>query len=246
MGAFDLAVNTWTRDAPPRRRRLLRAANLLLVASLLVLLVAVAVNLSTGVEAAGWPGWVGYLAYTGIFVAHVVYVWLGLFAGKRLGACLLETIKTAAMIFTILIGAILLNKFLTLGGLADALGSWVDGLGTGPFVTMAVILAIYLLLGCALDALAMILLTIPIFFPIVLQLGFDPVWFGVIVVMVVELGLITPPVGMNVFIIKGMAPDVPLSRIYSGVLPFVVAEVLLIALLVAIPELATWLPGTMQ
>ena len=217
----------------------------MLVASLLVLLVAVCVNLSTGAEAAGWPGWVGYLAYAGILAAHVVYVWLGLFARKELGSCLLETTRTTAMIFTILIGAILLNKFLTLGGLADALGGWVDGLGTGPFVTIAAILLIYLLLGCALDALAMILLTIPIFFPIVLQLGFDPIWFGVIVVMVVELGLITPPVGMNVFIIKGMAPDVPLMRIYSGVLPFVVAEVFLIALLVAFPGLATWLPGTM-
>ena len=86
---------------------------------------------------------------------------------------------------------------------------------------------------------------IDIFFPVVQQLGFDPVWFGVIVVMVVELGLITPPVGMNVFVIKGMAPDIPLSRIYSGVLPFVVAEVFLIVLLVVFPELATWLPSTM-
>ena len=244
-GAFDLAVNTWTRHGRPHRKRLLRAANLLLVGSLLVLFGAVAVNLSIGAEAADWPDWVGYPAYAGIVVAHVVYVWLGLFARKELGACLLETTKTTAMIFTILIGAILPNKFLTLGGLAAALGEWVEGLGAGPFVTIAVILVIYLLLGCALDALAMILLTIPIFFPVVQQLGFDPVWFGVIVVMVVELGLITPPVGMNVFVIKGMAPDIPLSRIYSGVLPFVVAEVFLIVLLVVFPELATWLPSTM-
>ena len=246
MGAFDLAVNTWTRDAPPKRKRLLRAANLLLVGSLLALSVAVAVNLATGAEASDWPGWVGYPVYAGIVLAHAVYVWLGLSAKAELGSCLLETTKTTAMIFTILIGAILLNKFLTLGGLAAALGTSVEDLGAGPLVTIAVILLIYFVLGCALDALAMILLTIPIFFPIVQQLGFDPIWFGVIVVMVVELGLITPPVGMNVFIIKGMAPDVPLSRIYSGVLPFVVAEVLLIVLLVAVPELATWLPGTME
>ena len=110
----------------------------------------------------------------------------------------------------------------------------------------ATIILIYLFLGCALDALAMILLTIPIFFPVIQQLEFDPIWFGVIVVMVVELGLITPPVGMNVFVIKGMAPDVALSRIYSGVLPFVVAEVFLIVLLVVFPELATWLPSTME
>ncbi len=101
-------------------------------------------------------------------------------------------------------------------------------------------------MGCALDALAMIILTIPIFFPIVLDLGFDPIWFGVIVVMVVELGLITPPVGMNVFVIKGMTKDVTLGQIYLGVLPFCVAQVILIAIIVAFPIIAVWLPSTMQ
>ena len=90
----------------------------------------------------------------------------------------------------------------------------------------------------------MILLTIPIFFPVILQLGLDPIWFGIIVVMVVELGLITPPIGMNVFIIKGMAPEVPLGKIYKGVLPFVLAQIILIAIIVAFPDIATWLPST--
>jgi TRAP-type C4-dicarboxylate transport system permease large subunit len=92
----------------------------------------------------------------------------------------------------------------------------------------------------------MILLTIPIFFPIVQSLGLDPVWFGILVVMVVELGLITPPIGMNVFVIKGMAPEVSLNTIYAGVLPFCVAQVLLIVLIVLFPAIATWLPGTMR
>ena len=109
---------------------------------------------------------------------------------------------------------------------------------------MAVILLIYLLLGCFLDALAMILLTVPIFFPIVTGLGFDPVWFGIIVVMVVELGLITPPIGMNVFVIKGMAQDVRLSSIYVGVLPFVIGQLALIILVFLLPEIALWLPET--
>ena len=99
-------------------------------------------------------------------------------------------------------------------------------------------------MGCALDSLAMILLTIPIFFPVIQNLGFDPIWFGIIVVMVVELGLITPPVGMNVFIIKGMASDVSLANIYKGVLPFVMAQIALIAIIVTFPKLATWLPST--
>ncbi|MCZ6862241.1 MAG: TRAP transporter large permease [Alphaproteobacteria bacterium] len=164
---------------------------------------------------------------------------------KVLLSCLVDTVKTTAMIFTILIGAIMLNKFLTLGGLAGELGEIVVGLNASKLLTMIVILLIYFVLGCALDALAMILLTIPIFFPIVVALGFDPIWFGVIVVMVVELGLISPPIGMNVFVIKGMAPDIRLSQIYRGVIPFVIAQILLIAILMAVPKLATWLPSTM-
>ncbi len=164
---------------------------------------------------------------------------------KVLLNCLVDTLKTTAMIFTILIGAIMLNKFLTLGGLAGELGEIVVGLNASKLLTMIVILLIYFILGCALDALAMILLTIPIFFPIVIALGFDPIWFGVIVVMVVEMGLISPPIGMNVFVIKGMAPEIRLSQIYRGVIPFVIAQIILIALLMAIPQIATWLPSTM-
>ena len=149
------------------------------------------------------------------------------------------------MIFTILIGAIMFNNFLVLSAVPDALGEWITTLPLSPHGILIVILLIYLVLGCALDSLAMILLTIPIFFPVVQNLQFDAVWFGIIVVMVVELGLITPPIGMNVFIIKGMVPNVPLSAIYVGVLPFVVAQILLIILLMALPTLALWLPATM-
>jgi tripartite ATP-independent transporter DctM subunit len=160
-------------------------------------------------------------------------------------SCLMDTVRTTAMLFTILIGAILVNNLLILSNVADALSNWISGLELAPMTVMAVILLIYLVMGCALDALAMIILTIPIFFPIVLDLGFDPIWFGVVVVMVVELGLITPPVGMNVFVIKGMTRDVTLGQIYLGVLPFCLAQILLIALIVAFPAIAIWLPGTM-
>ena len=159
--------------------------------------------------------------------------------------CLMETVKTSAMIFTILIGAILFNNFLVLSAVPDSIGNWIGGLEMSATAILVIILLIYLVLGCALDSLAMILLTIPIFFPVVAKLGFDPIWFGIIVVMVVELGLITPPIGMNVFIIKGMAPDVALGQIYKGVLPFTVAQILLIALIVIFPAIATWLPSTM-
>jgi C4-dicarboxylate transporter DctM subunit len=160
--------------------------------------------------------------------------------------CLMETVRTSAMIFTILIGAILFNNFLVLSAVPDAIGEWIGGLPFSNTVIMLIILLIYLIMGCALDSLAMILLTIPIFFPVVAGLGFDPIWFGIIVVMVVELGLITPPIGMNVFIIKGMATEVPLGSIYKGVLPFVIAQILLISLIVIFPDIATWLPSTAQ
>ena len=160
--------------------------------------------------------------------------------------CLMETVRTSAMIFTILIGAILFNNFLVLSAVPDSIGAWIEGLPLSATAIMINILFIYVIMGCALDSLAMILLTIPIFFPVVMNMGFDPIWFGIVVVMVVELGMITPPVGMNVFIIKGMAPDVPLASIYKGVLPFVIAQVLLIALIVSFPEIATWLPSTMR
>ncbi|WP_293450999.1 TRAP transporter large permease [Planktotalea sp.] len=155
---------------------------------------------------------------------------------------LMETVKTTAMIFTILIGALTLNNLMVFSGIASALSGFVSGLDMHPMAVMAIILLIYLVMGCFLDALAMILLTVPIFFPIIADLGFDPVWFGIIVVMVVELGLITPPIGMNVFVIKGMVPDVKLSSIYKGVIPFVIAQFILIIMVFLIPDIALWLP----
>jgi tripartite ATP-independent transporter DctM subunit len=161
-------------------------------------------------------------------------------------SCLMETVKTTAMIFTILIGAILFNNFLILAAVPNLLSGWIETLPLGKTEILIVILLIYLVLGCVLDSLAMVLLTIPIFFPIVSAMGFDAVWFGIIIVMVVELGLITPPIGMNVFVIKGIAREVPLATIFAGVAPFVAAQVVLIAALVAFPGIALWLPGTMK
>ena len=157
---------------------------------------------------------------------------------------LLETGQTSAMIFTILIGAITLNNLVIFSGLANALADFISGLDISPATVMLIILLMYLIMGCFLDALAMILLTVPIFYPIVLDLGYDPIWFGIIVVMVVELGLITPPIGMNVFVIKGMVQSVPLVSIYKGVLPFVIGQVVLIIAVFLIPEIALWLPET--
>jgi C4-dicarboxylate transporter DctM subunit len=167
------------------------------------------------------------------------------FTRAMLARSLLDAVKTTAMVFTILIGAILFNNFLILASMPSLVSSWITGLPLGKTGILIVIIGMYFILGCLLDSLAMILLTIPIVFPIIQALGYDPVWFGIIIVMVVELGLITPPIGMNVFVIKGIARDVPLATIFRGVTPFIVTQIALIVILVAFPQIALWLPSTM-
>ena len=120
---------------------------------------------------------------------------------------------------------------------------FMTGLGIGPYGVLALIMVMYLVLGCLMDAMAMIILTVPIIFPVIVQLGFDPIWFGVIIVMTVELGLIHPPVGMNVFVINSIARDVPLGRIYRGTLPFIAIDVVRLVILCAFPALSLWLPS---
>jgi C4-dicarboxylate transporter DctM subunit len=123
---------------------------------------------------------------------------------------------------------------------------FLTGLGLGPYGVLAVIMVMYLVLGCLMDAMAMIILTVPIIFPVVMQLGFDPIWFGVIIVMTVELGLIHPPVGMNVFVIKSVVKDVSFATIFKGVIPFVLTDLVRLVILIAFPLLATWLPQQMM
>ena len=186
----------------------------------------------TPTEAAGF-GAVGAL-FLGVVMRRLTL--------KLISECLIETVQTTSMIFLILIGAILFAGFLSLSGTPALLGQWITGLSLSPLGTILVIVGIYIILGAFLDTMAMIILSIPIFFPIVMSLGFDPIWFGVLVVLVVELALITPPLGMNVFIIRGVVPHVPLSQIFAGVLPFCIALIALIVLIIAVPSVATFLP----
>ena len=156
---------------------------------------------------------------------------------------LLDSVDTTAMIFTILIGAIVVKNLIALLRFPAMIESWMLALSLPPMGVMVVILLIYILLGAILDTMAMILLTLPVFFPIVINLGFDAVWFGILMVVVIELALITPPMGINVFVIKGMAPEVSLGAIYIGVLPFVAAQTLLLILVLLFPDMALWLPS---
>ncbi len=156
---------------------------------------------------------------------------------------LLQATRTAAAVFTVLIGALLFGYFLTITGTPQAVTAFLTGLGVGPYGVLALLLLMYLVLGCLMDAMAMIILTVPIVFPVIQQLGFDPIWFGVIIVMTVELGLIHPPVGMNVFVIKSVVGELKFSTIFRGVAPFIVTDLLRLALLAALPIIATWLPS---
>jgi tripartite ATP-independent transporter DctM subunit len=158
---------------------------------------------------------------------------------------LLESTRTTAAVFTILIGALLFGYFLTITQTPQKVTAMLTGLGIGAYGVLALILLMYLVLGCLMDALAMIILTVPIVFPVIKELGFDPIWFGVIIVMTVELGLIHPPVGMNIFVIKSVIDDVKISTIFYGVLPFILTDILRLILLVAFPIIALWLPSHM-
>ena len=158
---------------------------------------------------------------------------------------LLEATRTTAAVFTVLIGAILFGYFLTITQTPQKVTEFLTGLGLGRYGILALIMLMYLVLGCLMDALAMIILTVPIIFPVIKQLGFDPVWFGVIIVMTVELGLIHPPVGMNIFVIKSVVEDAKISTIFYGVLPFIITDILRLIILIAFPMIALWLPSKM-
>ena len=156
---------------------------------------------------------------------------------------LLQATRTAAAVFTVLIGAILFGYFLTITQTPQKVTGFLTGLGLGRYQVLALIMLMYLALGCLMDAMAMIILTVPIIFPVVTSLGFDPIWFGVIIVMTVELGLIHPPVGMNVFVIKSVVRDVTFTTIFKGVIPFVITDILRLTILIAFPVIATYLPS---
>jgi C4-dicarboxylate transporter, DctM subunit len=156
---------------------------------------------------------------------------------------LLQATRTAAAVFTVLIGAF--GYFLTITQTPQKVTAFLTGLGLGRYGVLALIMVMYVVLGCLMDALAMVILTVPIIFPVIKELGFDPIWFGVIIVMTVELGLIHPPVGMVVFVIKSVIQDINFSTIFAGVLPFIATDLIRLVILIAFPAIALWLPSRM-
>jgi len=187
-------------------------------------------------------------AAVGVFLVAVYGIVRGSIRWVGMKAALLDTAKTTGMIYLILLGAQILNIFMARGGVPQAAAEMMEHSGLSPIMIVILLLIALIFLGCLMDSLSMILLTIPFFWPVVSGLDFGmsqdhlKIWFGILALIVVELGLITPPVGMNVFVINALAKDVPMSQTFRGVMPFFLAELIRVSLILAFPALSLWLP----
>jgi C4-dicarboxylate transporter DctM subunit len=190
----------------------------------------------TAVEGAG----------VGAFGAMVFALARRTLSWNSLYAALVESARTTSMLFMILIGALMFAEFVNITSMPDDLKNFVARLQISPVLVVAVIMAIYVLLGTAMEELSMILLTVPIFFPLIVHMGLDPIWFGVLIVVVVEIGLISPPVGMNLFVLNTLLPQVPTRVIFRGVLPFMAMDCVRLAILIAFPIISLYLPSLMR
>lgn len=185
-------------------------------------------------------------ASIGAFGGFVIALVRGQLNWKVLVEVLADSATTTAMLFAIIVGALVFANFVNYTSMPNDLKDFVQRFNLHPMWVMLVICAVYILLGTAMEELSMILLTVPVFFPLVVHLGFDPVWFGIIIVVVVEIGLISPPVGMNIFVLKSLLPDVPTSTVFRGVMPFFWADVLRLAILVVFPAITLYLPNLLM
>jgi C4-dicarboxylate transporter DctM subunit len=157
---------------------------------------------------------------------------------------LLKSMHTSAMIFVIIVGGHMMGKFVVLTGLTQGVIGWIEGAGFAPLTVMLMISLLYIVLGMVLDVWGMLILTIPFTLPIIMGLGYDPIWYGIYAVIMSELALITPPVGINVYVMAKMAPDVPLTKIFRGVAPYFIFTLFLVALITLFPDIVMWLPRT--
>jgi tripartite ATP-independent transporter DctM subunit len=163
------------------------------------------------------------------------------FDWRELRVILMESAITTGMIFTILIGALIFANFINMSGMPQELTGYAEHFRETPMLVIIAILVIYIVLGCVLESMSMILLTVPMFYPLVAHLGYDLVWFGIIVVVVTEISMITPPVGLNVFVLRSVLPDVPTRTVFRGVMPFIVADIVRLGILVAFPAITLYL-----
>ena len=216
-----------------KMRSLLRASTI--VGIVVVTIGGIYAGVFTPVEAAG----------VGAFLTFIVALLRRTLSRKNIRFVVLQTLRTSATVFMILIGAHVFVPFMALTEIPSDMVSFLTGLDVGDLGILIIILATYIALGTFLEGIAMLVLTLPIVYPLILEMGLSPIWFGVIAVIVLEMGLISPPVGVNVFVVKGIAPEVPMNTIFRGIWPFWISMAVCLAILVAFPEIALFLPNTM-
>lgn len=239
-----ISVITWMHpeEGPPGpsttlvQKLIATLHSLPLIGVILVSIGGIYMGVFTPVEAAG----------VGATLVAVLGLATGAIKISMLPDVFIETVTTTAMLYLIIIGAHVFGPFLALTHIPELLATNLQNLGLGVYSTLFLILIGYIILGMFFDGLAMLVVTLPVVYPIITGLGFDPIWFGVIAVIVIEMGLITPPVGINVFVVKGVAGDVPMATIFRGVLPFWFAMAACLVLLVLFPEIALYLPSQMK
>ena len=234
---------TWFRPAMgpsvPKASLVERILALRQVASLLGIVVIVLGGMYVGVFTPTEAAAVGALS------TMLLAIWRRRLTLANLTDTLMQTTRTTAFIFLILIGAHLVSPFLAVSQVPSTLSAAIGYLDVPRETILVLLLALYTILGMFLEGFAMLVLTIPIVFPAIMDLGYDPIWFGVVMVIVLEMGLISPPVGVNVFVVKGFAEDVPMRQIFAGILPFWAAMLVCLLLLVLFPQIALWLPNSM-
>jgi tripartite ATP-independent transporter DctM subunit len=238
-----IAIVTWFRPElgpagpktkfPERIRSLWRASAI--VSIVMITIGGIYAGVFTPVEAAG----------VGAFLAFLMAAFRRTLSQENIRFIILQTLRTTATVFMILIGAHVFVPFMALTEIPSDLVGFLTGLDVGNLGILIIILVTYVVLGTFLEGIAMLVLTLPIVYPLILEMGLSPIWFGVVAVIVLEMGLISPPVGVNVFVVKGIAPDVPMNTIFRGIWPFWISMGICLALLVAFPEIALYLPNTM-
>jgi C4-dicarboxylate transporter, DctM subunit len=214
-----------------------KIASLSGVIETIIIFIAVMGGLFGGIFTPTEAGAIGAFATLMVAVVRRNINWSGF------SQALFETTRISCMILVIVAGATIFGKFLAVSRIPYDIANWVAAFNLPPAVIMGFIILVYLAGGCFIDSLALIMLTIPIFFPVVVGFGYDPIWFGVVIVMVTQIGVITPPVGVNVYVVSGVARDVPLSVIFRGVVPLLIALIIATLLLIPFPQIALYLPG---
>ncbi len=243
---FIVTIVVWAMLKPELAPRAQRASFREMIASLsglvetLVLFLLVMGGLFAGFFTPTEAGGIGAFGTLALAVVKRNLTWKGFIAA------LFETTRISCMILVIVAGATIFGHFLAVSRIPFDIANWISGFDLPPYVIMFFIILVYLVGGCFIDALALIMLTVPIFYPVITHFGYDPIWFGVIIVLITQIGIITPPVGINVYVVNGVARDVPLEVIFKGVVPFLIALIIGTFLLIPFPQIALYLPGLIR